>query len=85
MKLEGTINLSGPTPEPSAVSAALYSPWWRRRRLTPEPPVPDETLCAHQSTTDRGSAVNDYTIREEPLKSHTFQFKTHKPSELGPD
>lgn len=67
---------SGPCRAPLPLVAALQ---------TDVSPVPEEPLCAHQSTTDRGSAVNDYTIREEPLKSHTFQFKTHKPSELGPD
>ncbi len=41
-----------------------------------------EILCAHQSSVDRESAINDYTIREKTLKSNTFQFRAHKPSEL---
>lgn len=39
-------------------------------------------LCAHQRSVDRESAINDYTIREEALKSNTFQFRNHKLSEL---
>lgn len=29
--------------------------------------------------------INDYTIRKQPLKSHTFQFRNHKASELVTD
>lgn len=41
-----------------------------------------EFLCAHQRRIDTESAINDYTIREKALKSNTFQFRNHKPSEL---
>lgn len=41
-----------------------------------------EFLCAHQRSVDRESAINDYAIREEALKSNTFQFRNHKPSEM---
>ena len=36
----------------------------------------------HQGSVDRISAINDYTIREEALKSNTFQFRSHKASGL---
>lgn len=41
-----------------------------------------EFLCAHQRGVDRDLSINDCAIREEALKSHTFQFRNHKPSEL---
>lgn len=44
-----------------------------------------EFLCSHQRSVDTESAINGYTIREKALKSNTFQFRNHKPSELVTD
>lgn len=41
-----------------------------------------EFLCAHQCGVDRESSINDGAIREEALKSDTFQLRNRKPSEL---